>query len=222
MPKYVASDCGTNFKGMVNELNISTKAVDESATNEGITWNFNPPASPHMGGIWERIIRSTKRVLYNIIKGTVLTDFQLMTTFTEIENILNSRPMTYVSDDSNDLEPLTPNHFLIGRYNTDECFNKATINNNTCSRKKWQQVQNIRHQFWKRWTQEYLPQLTKRTKWQKNDVKVEVGDLVLLKEENIPRNKWQLGRIIEMIASKDSIARAVKIKTKDGEYVRQW
>ena len=101
MPKYVASDCGTNFKGMVNELNISTKAVDEFATNEGITWNFNPPASPHMGGIWERIIKSTKRALYNIIKGTVLTDFQLMTTFTEIENILNNRPMTYVSDDSN-------------------------------------------------------------------------------------------------------------------------
>ena len=90
MPKYVASDCGTNFKGMVNELNISTKAVDEFATNEGITWNFNPPASPHMGGIWERIIRSTKRVLYNIIKGTVLIDFQLMTTFTEIEHILNN------------------------------------------------------------------------------------------------------------------------------------
>ena len=87
-----------------------------------------------------------------------------MTTFPEIENILNNEPMTYVSDDSNDLEPLTPNHFLMGRYNTDEWFNKATINNNTCSRKKWQHVQNITHQFWKQWTQEYLPQLTKRTK----------------------------------------------------------
>ena len=57
---------------------------------------------------------------------------------------------------------------------------------------------------------------------QKNEMaeKLEVGDLVLLKEENIPRNKWPLGRIIEMIASKDNIARVVKIKTKDGEYVR--
>ena len=220
MPKYVASDCGTNFKGTVNELNISTKAVDQFAVNEGITWNFNPPASPHMGGIWERIIRTVKRVLYNVIKDTVLTDFQLITTFTEIENILNNRPMTYVSDDINDLEPLTPNHFLLGRYNNDDCFKNTTINDNTCTRKKWIQVQNITQQFWKRWLSEYLPQLTRRTKWQENDRSVAVGDLIILKEEGIPRNKWPLARITEIMTSKDNVTRVVKVKTKDGEYVR--
>ena len=68
-----------------------------------------------MRGIWERIIRTVKNVMLSMIKNTVLTDFQLMTIFTEIEAIVTSRPLTYVSDNPDNIEPLTPNHLLLGR-----------------------------------------------------------------------------------------------------------
>ena len=89
--------------------------INEYSSNEQITWHFNPPAAPHMRGIWERIIRTVKNVMLSMIKNTVLTDFQLMTIFTEIEAIVTSRPLTYVSDNPDNIEPLTPNHLLLGR-----------------------------------------------------------------------------------------------------------
>ena len=102
-----------------------------------------------MGGIWERIIRTVKNVMFSMIKNTVLTDFQLMTIFTEIEAIVTSRPLPYVSDNPDNIEPLTPNHLLLGRYNS-----KTVIEENDgdiASRRRWKQVAAIPNQFWKRW-----------------------------------------------------------------------
>ena len=107
----------TNFKGTVSELNIYSAKVYEFAAKDGIAREFNPPTSPHMGRVWENMVRTVKRVLYSMMKNTMLADFQLMTIFTEIENIINNCPLTDVSDDFDDLEALTPNHFLLGKYN---------------------------------------------------------------------------------------------------------
>ena len=71
-----------------------------------------------MGGTWERLTRTVKKVMFSMIKNTVLTDFQLMTIFTEIEVIVNNRPLTYGSDNPDDFELLTPNNLLLGRYNS--------------------------------------------------------------------------------------------------------
>ena len=92
-----------------------------------------------------------------MIKNTVLTDFQLTTIFTDIEIIVNNRPLTYVSDNPDDLEPLTPNHLLLGR-----CNGGAVIEENdrdTSNRRRWKQVVAISNQFWKRWLIEYLQKL---------------------------------------------------------------
>ena len=101
----------------VSELNINSVKANEFAVKDGIAWNFNPPALPHLDGVWERIVRTVKRVLYSMIKKTVFTDFQFITIFTEIKNIINNRPLTNVSDDFDDLEVLAPHHFLLGKYN---------------------------------------------------------------------------------------------------------
>ena len=117
-PRDVHSDCNINLKETTSELNIKIKRIKKYSSNKQITWHFNPPAAPYMVRIWERIVKTVKNVMFSRIKNTVLTDFQLMTIFTEIEAIINNRPLTYISDKPVDLEPLTPNHLLLGRYNS--------------------------------------------------------------------------------------------------------
>ena len=147
-PDEVFSDCGTNFKGTVQELKIEARKVKEFSADKGTTWNFNPPASPHMGGVSKREIKTVKDVHYSMIKSTVLTELQLCTIFTEIEAIVNNRPLTHISDSPDDFEAFTPYHFLLGRFNTtDEVCQDA--NGDESSRRKWKQV-------WKRWLSEYL------------------------------------------------------------------
>ena len=103
------SDCGTNFKGASAELeefveNLDRSKVDTFATSHQISWHFNPPAAPHMGGAWERLVKSVKEVLRTTMQDRVLTDSQLATTLTEVESILNNRPLTQASSDVEDLE----------------------------------------------------------------------------------------------------------------------
>ena len=117
-PRDVHSDCNINLKETTSELNIKIKRIKKYSSNKQITWHFNPPAAPYMVRIWERIVKTVKNVMFSRIKNTVLTDFQLMTIFTEIEAIINNRPLTYISDKPVDLEPLTPNHLLLSRYNS--------------------------------------------------------------------------------------------------------
>ena len=79
-------------------------------SQDGIQWVFNPPAAPHMGGVWERLMRSCKKALDVVLWNQVLTDEVLLTAFAEVEWLVNSRPLTEVSSDVDDLEALTPNH----------------------------------------------------------------------------------------------------------------
>ena len=104
-PSLIASDCGTNFKGVFNELEIKTSKLDYSKignkmAHQKIQWLFNPPSSPHMGGSWERIIRTVKEAMFAIIKDRILTDFQMLTLYSDVDNIINNRPLTYLSEDS--------------------------------------------------------------------------------------------------------------------------
>ena len=117
------SDNGTNFIGAEKELRESIEKwnvvnIAAELAYKGIKWRFNPPSAPHQGGIWERLVRSFKRVLYTILGTRRLTDEVLHTTFCLVENALNSRPLTPVSADPCDLNALTPNHFLLGEHST--------------------------------------------------------------------------------------------------------
>ena len=115
--KSIRSDQGTNFIGAQRELAESMKLLDNgqiqrALLKEGIDWTFNPPSGPHHGGVWERLIRLVKKILYSILKEQTLDDEALQTAFCEVEAIMNDRPITTVTNDPNDLEPLTPNHLL--------------------------------------------------------------------------------------------------------------
>lgn len=144
-PTKIFSDNGTNFRGTDNELKSCLAELDHDNLRAELTthrseWSFIPPASPHMGGIWERLVRSVKVALAVTLKTKTPTDEVLLTLLTEIEHIINSRPLFESSIDPDEEEALTPNHFLIGRSSS-----SAPISNFTDSdlilRKQWRTSQ---------------------------------------------------------------------------------
>ena len=223
-PKLILSDCGSNFKGADKELQRCLKELQQEkiidfTVRHGIEWRFNPPNAPHMGGVWERMVKSVKEPLKNVVKDRSLSDLQLYTVFTEVESLVNSRPLTPVSDDINDFEALTPNHFLLGRESPNLPFNVMYKRDN-CSRKRWREIQFITNHFWRRWQKEYLPKLTLRPKWTSESRNMEVGDLVMVIEDGVPRGQWRLARITKVFPGNDSRVRVAEIKSASGVYTR--
>ncbi|XP_050066298.1 uncharacterized protein LOC126555420 [Aphis gossypii] len=113
-PDKIWSDNGTNFVGANRELTTYTRGIQSLSAAEGINWHFNPPSTPHFGGIWESCVKSAKHHLSRIVKDAHLTLSELQTLLCQIEACLNSRPLSPLSSSPDDLEPLTPAHFLIG------------------------------------------------------------------------------------------------------------
>ena len=148
-----------------------------------------------------------------------LTDPQLLTLLTEAESIINSRPLTHLSEDANDLGALTPNHILLGRHR-----NWASITNiedcDLTSRKKYKQVLAIANVFWLRWRREYLPTLMKRPKWRCKKPSFNAGELVLLQDDDVKRGKWPLACITKVMPGPDNVVRTIEVRTKNGTYVR--
>ena len=206
-PSAMYSDNGTNFKGATTELKEfvlklgreeEAEKIINFATEKKIKWTFNPPSAPHMGGAWERLVRSSMEVMYGLVKDLVLTDPQLYTVLTEVEMIVNSRPLTHLSEDVTDFEALTPNHVLLGAHRNWSSI-ADTSEQDITSRRKWKQVQALRAMFWTRWTKEYLPTLAQRSRWTSDGPTFKVGELVLLKNDELKRNKWPLARIEKTI-----------------------
>ena len=91
--------------------------IESDLEQKKIVWKFNPPGAPHCGGIWERLVQSCKKVMIAILDNRSLTNEVLSTTMCLVEQTLNARPLTAVSDDPEDLTALTANNFLLGREN---------------------------------------------------------------------------------------------------------
>ena len=121
LPEEMLSDSGKNFVGANEELRdlakqmIKDSKFNESLINQGVKWTFNPPYAPHVGGVFETMIKAAKRAILAILGNADVNDEELMTALTEAESLVNSRPLTYQSANPEDDTPLTPNHFLQGQ-----------------------------------------------------------------------------------------------------------
>ena len=223
-PKRIYSDNGTNLRGGERELREclrqwnQTKIAD-ALTQENIEWSFNPPGSPHFGGVWERLVRSAKRAMNTILGHRSVDDEMLITVLTEVEAILNGRPLTHVSTDPTDLEALTPNHFLIGRA-CPQLPPGVFTDGDLSSRRRWRHSQRLVDHFWRRWKKEYLPTLSSRQRWADDEKNLNAGDLILVAEENVPRGHWPLGRVLRTFPGDDGRVRVAEVKTATGVYTR--
>lgn len=223
-PETIWSDNGTNFVGANNILKEQLLKINESCaatfTNARTSWRFNPPYAPHMGGAWERLVRSVKTAMITINEHIHRpSDEVLETVILEAEAIVNSRPLTYVPLDSSSDEALTPNHFLL--YGT-QGVNQPPIplkDTHAPLRDSWNMAKNIVDEFWRRWIREYLPELTRRTKWYQPVKPLEVGDLVIIIDE-AKRNGWTRGKILDVKTGKDGQVRKATVLTSNGVQTR--
>ena len=223
-PGAIYSDNGTNLHGAERELReaqaeVSQDKVVSHLTPVGTEWHFNPPAAPHMGGAWERLVRSVKTALKAVLKERAPKEEVLTTLLAEVEALLNSRPLTHVSCDPVDQDSLTPNHFLLGvpSIHSPGKFTEADL----CSRKQWRIAQTLADHFWRRWVKEYLPTLTRRTKWhRRNDAEVQVGDIVVVVDKDLPRGTWPRGKVTAVYPGADNHVRVVDVKMQAGVYRR--
>lgn len=223
----IYSDNGTNFvkaNRVLGELSereeeqFTTKLHNESLKKK-INWHFSPPASAHFNGLVEAAVKSTKFHLHRVFRGINLTFEELQTALCQIEAILNSRPICELSSDPNDVEALTPGHFLNvspieAIADEDVLESKANYLN------RWQLVQKVTQDFWHRWREEYLHQLQVRNKWHTKNLNVKVGELVMLKDINLPSCKWPMGRIVELHPGRDGLTRVVTLKTANNTLKR--
>ena len=225
IPQAFYSDRGTNFVGANRTLNEIFEAIDhEGIMNEFVTtettWHFNPPTAPHMGGSWERLVRTVKNNLLAICPAQRLTDEILRNLLTEVENTINSRPLTHVPVDDESAEALTPNHFLLGASNGTKPLTTLVKFDGAALRKNFCASQVIANIFWKRWIMDYLPDITKRTKWFSHSKPITVGDIVIIVDRRLPRNCWPKGKVIATCTGKDSQVRSATVRTSNGVYER--
>ena len=136
---------------------------------------FQRPKASHASGVWERLIRSTRTALKAMLGESLVEENVLATVLTEVEATLNSRPLCAVSDNPNDLQPLTPNHLLMQR--TVSALPPGTfVKGAMLLRKKCRQTQILADHFW-------------RQKWHRPRPNAQVGDLLLVVDQDLPRGK---------------------------------
>ena len=213
------SDCGTNFVGAQNELEAALKEMDQKTVgsylnSRGCKWVFNSPHASHTGGVWERMIGISRRILDSMLddlRPTRLTHEALSTLMAEVTAIVNNRPLVAVSSNPSAPEILTPSTLLTqktlplkptpGNFIPQDLFTK-----------QWHQAQFLANRFWSRWKKEFLPTLQSRRKWETVQLNLK-GDLVLLQCKESPRNDWPLAHISKAIISADGKVRKVEVTT---------
>lgn len=220
----IYSDNATNFLGARNQLeelnkaifaNNSQEKIMQSCSKEGIEFKFIPPRAPHFGGLWEAAVKSAKQLLLRSVSTASLTHEEFETVIIEIEAILNSRPLTPTSSDPNDLAALTPGHFLIGEPLTAQVDSRAVQSNNSLAT-RWKLVSQLKHEFWRRWSSEYLHQLQEKQKWKSSCENVKEGQMVVIKDDNLPVMSWPLGRILQTHEGNDGKVRVADVQTISG------
>ena len=234
-PKTCYSDNGTQFKGAekwlrhVYESLSSDAEFKEEMVKRGIKWTFYPPHAPHFGGVHESLVRSVKRAFYKALdisqKRKVenktqmsLKECELRLLFAEVTGFLNARPLSYTSGDPKD-GVLTPNHFLLLRVNSEippKVYDAASHKDN------YQRMQNVVNKIWEFWLKEFLPTMISRAKWRKTERNHAVGDLVLVLEDNLPRNKWKMGRISRVYPDKKEMVRSADVEIYVGDRLKEY
>jgi hypothetical protein len=197
---------------------MDEEKIRKSLLQDQCDWinaEMNVPCASHMGGVWEHQIRTVRSALSALLDhhGTQLDDELLQTLMVEAGAIVNSRPLT--ADNTFPLEPLTPNHLLTSKTNVvlppPGVFQGADL----YSRKRWRRVQHLANEFWDRWRKEFLKLLQTRQKWLRPKRNLKVGDVVILQNDELPRNRWQLARVQDVYPDKDGLVRKVKIEVGD-------
>ncbi|VDP95275.1 unnamed protein product [Trichobilharzia regenti] len=216
-PERIFSDNGSNFKGADASLKQIIRSWDKTkiANNlleKGCEWDFNPPSTSHRGGVWERVIRSVRKILRTLLFQKVLTDETLETFLVESEGILNSRLLVRFTGYGDELSVLTPNKLLL--LHKQLMFDGIEASRTSLYNKRWEEGQHLTDLFWHRWLSEYLPMLQTRSKWLDIKCKLQPGDLVLV------NSLWPKATVKQVYYDQSGRVRTVRLKTATEEVKR--
>ena len=195
------SDNGTNFVSASRKLRdlvsgVNQDKIQRMTSNKGVSWKWKPPVAPHFGGV------------FAVLGDAEVNDKELGTIFIGVESLLRSRPLTAVSDDTNDDRVLTPNNFLIGKIGADfvpESVDTVPFN----PKKRWRRLQELTRHVWNRWMIEYLPQIGSREKWYFRNDNLQVVDVVVGIDPGTVRRQWNVGLIEQTYSGPDGLVRVV-------------
>ena len=229
VPATIRSDNGSNFVGAHRVLDAAYKSLisqdpDESLiqylTSQRIEWLHTPARSPHFGGIWEAGVKQMKTLLFKTLDPYKLTPEQLSAVLTEAEAILNSRPLVPMDSAPTDGEEiLTPAHFLIGR-SLKALPHKPDSSRHIQLLRHWALCQCLTEDLWRRWSGEYLQLLQKTQKWRHPTRSVQIGDVVLLKDDELFMRSWPLARVTDVHPGPDGLVRVATVRTSKGSFRR--
>ena len=228
-PQVIYSDNGTNFVGSNHELQRMYQLITSTKSNEElhpfltprrIRWVFIPGRAPHFGGLWEAGVKAAKTLLRKLLKDQCLTTSEYTTVLVEVEATLNSRPLCPLSSLPEDgVEVLTPGHFLIGRPLDALPYSSSTSLKDSAV-KRWNLCQRLSHEFWRRWSTEYIQALQRTHKWLRSQRNLHIGDVVLLKDQESMGRSWPLARVTKTFPGRDGLVRAVEIRTATTRLIR--
>ena len=189
-PSLIWSDHGTNFVGAAREMKDLSQFLEQQKTHgvisqfcstQGISWKFIPEHAPNFGGLWESAVKSMKTIR-RVVSDVRLTFEEFTTILTQVEAVLNSRPLTPMSSDGDEIEPLTPGHFLIGRP-LEALPDPPTSYQCMSLLRRWHLCQSLVRHFWKRWSTEYLSTLRRYTKWHHPSRNLQNGDVIIQQDD---------------------------------------
>ena len=223
LPKRMISDNAKTFVTASRRLKalFQLPEVRQHMDLKQIKWSFNTPKAPWQGGFFERLVKSVKRCLKKILGRACVTYEELLTILTEIECVLNSRPLTYVSTEDLE-EPLTPSHLLCGRRllsvpygDIPEATDPDWDPKSDDLTRRVVYLQRLIDKFWNRWSKEYLLELReshRNTLQDSSPQEISVGEMVVVHDDNQRRGLWNLGKIEKLIEGEDHRIRSAVVR----------
>ncbi|MCP3663650.1 MAG: DDE-type integrase/transposase/recombinase, partial [Gammaproteobacteria bacterium] len=231
-PDRITSDNFSSYKLVQSTIDKVWSQIQKDpeilnyVSQRGIEWNFITELSPWQGGFYERLVGSVKSSLRKSIGKRILKYTNLETLIVEVEAIVNSRPLTYQSDEPHVV--LCPSSFLIFQRKSgipspdidpnDPDFQPCLPDSVDKLSNYWKKQMEQIERFWIMWEKEYLQSLRERPQVDHRNLRIQVfqspsiGEVVLVKDADMPRGAWKMGRIVELNISNDGEIRSAKVK----------
>ena len=227
LPATLISNNAKTFKGSSREVQriARSKEVMRYLSNNGVFWKFIVERAPWWGGFWERLIQSVKRCLKKCIGRTNLNYDELRTLLSELEAVVNSRPLTYMEDDQDGVTyTLCPSHLINGRRitSTPNSGHFEVVSTNASLTRRARPHRHLPHQFTTKWRKTYLLNLRENHAVQlksraRSGPQIAVGDIVILKNDTTNRMFWKLANVEQLLPGRGGLVRAAIVKVANSD-----
>ena len=215
VPEVIYSDNAPTFQAMPRKL-------AELYGPHAPSWNNIAPRSAHQGGWWERLVRSVKLALRKTLGNSMLSLKELVVTLYEVEAAINTRPITKLPVNPDEFGPLTPAHFLRGHSRDSRLTDHDLSDISALQLAELFSRRNVAlDKFWKVWRNNYIANLPPVVRnFKEGGSPIELGDIVLLRDEDTKRQKWPLGRVVFLHPGRDGRVRNVEVKMENNTLTR--